>query len=84
MLTPSDTALQHLLLPHASTPHCGAASFATDGGNLADLGLQPLVFGPGEIEVAHQADEYVPVDHLVRAVDAIEDLVRRRCCETLA
>lgn len=80
MLTPRGTPLEHLLQGHSGHPDCGAALFATDGGNLARLGLQPLVFGPGSIDVAHKADEYVPIPELVRAVDVIEDVVRRRCC----
>ena len=80
MLTETGTGLQKLLMPHASHPGCGAASFATDGGNLARLGLKPLVFGPGSIEVAHQADEFVPEADLRHAVDVLEAVVRRRCC----
>ncbi len=79
LLTAEGTALQALLAPHAAHPHCGAATFATDGGNLAKLGCRPLIFGPGSIEVAHQADEHVPIDQLVRAVDVIEEIVRARC-----
>ncbi len=80
LLTPSNTPLEVLLRPH--TPHagCGAASFATDGGNLARLGLKPLIFGPGSIEVAHKADEFIPTASLVHAVDVLEDVIRRRCC----
>src|SRR5690606_36157242 len=79
LLTPEGTALQALLAPHAAHPDCGAASFATDGGNLARLGCDPLVFGPGSIEVAHQADEHLAVAQLVRAVDVIEAVVRAHC-----
>jgi len=80
LLTEEGTALQALLRPHASAPDCGAASFATDGGNLAAIGCKPLVFGPGRIEVAHQADEYVEEAQLHQAVDVIEDVVRQQCC----
>ncbi len=80
MLTPRGTALQALLETHAGHPGCGAASFATDGGNLARLGMEPLVFGPGSITVAHQADEFIPQGDLERAVDVIESVVRARCC----
>lgn len=80
LLTHGGTLLESDLVPHACTPDCGSATFATDGGNLAKLGLEPLVFGPGSIEVAHQADEHVPVADLVRAVDVIGSLVRKRCC----
>lgn len=79
LLTRAGTSLEDDLRPHACGPGCGSATFATDGGNLAKLGLEPLIFGPGSIEVAHQADEHVAIEELVRAVDVIEGLVRRRC-----
>lgn len=79
MLTPEGTPLEALLRPYASTPTLGAASFATDGGNLARAGMRSLVFGPGSIDVAHKADEYVPVDELHRAVDVVAEVVARRC-----
>lgn len=80
MYTPAGTALEPLLDLHADDHRHGAASFATDGGNLAKLGMEPLVFGPGAIEVAHMADEHVAVADLVRAVDVVEAVVRARCC----
>ncbi|MCB9675064.1 MAG: acetylornithine deacetylase [Alphaproteobacteria bacterium] len=80
MLTPRHTPLEHCLAEHAHTHEVGAASFATDGGNLAKLGMRPLVFGPGDIDVAHKADEFVPTAELVRAVDIVEQVVRRHCC----
>lgn len=79
MLTPRDTPLEHTLCSHSPHPHVGAATFATDGGNLARLGMQPLVFGPGDINVAHKADEFVPIAELHRAVDVIEAVVRQHC-----
>lgn len=79
MLTPEGTPLEALLRPHATSPDLGAASFATDGGNLARAGMRSLVFGPGSIDVAHKADEYVPIDELHRAVDVVAEVVARRC-----
>ncbi len=80
MLTPPGTPLEQALQPHSPHGQVGAAGFATDGGNLAALGLEPLIFGPGSIDVAHRADEHIPLDELHRAVDIIEALVRQRCC----
>ncbi len=80
LLTPEGTDLESLLRPHADAPRTGSAAFATDGGNLARLGALPLVFGPGSIQVAHQADEYIDGSALYRAVDVITDIVRARCC----
>jgi acetylornithine deacetylase len=79
LLTPTGTRLETLLRPHARTQELGAASFATDGGNLERLGVRTLVFGPGSIEVAHKADEYVPVDELHRAVDVVADVSWKAC-----
>jgi acetylornithine deacetylase len=82
LLTDEGTPLQDLLSAHASRADLGAATFATDGGNLARLGMAPLVFGPGSIDVAHQADEFVPRDELHRCVDMVEQVVRARCGAT--
>lgn len=79
MLTAPGTDLQSLLLPHACTQELGSAGFATDGGNLSKLGVAPLVFGPGSIDVAHKADEYVPIAELEKAVDVVRSVVRARC-----
>lgn len=79
MLTPLGTPLERALRPFADHPGCSACTFATDGGNLARLGLAPLVFGPGSIQVAHQADEYVTSADLVRAVSVVHDVVRKWC-----
>lgn len=80
MLTAAGTSLESALRPHASRPGTGACTFGTDGGNLAKVGLKPLVFGPGSIAVAHRANEYVAADALHRAVDVLADVIRRQCC----
>jgi acetylornithine deacetylase len=41
-------------------------SFGTEAPQLTELGAQAVVFGPGDIRVAHQTGEYVPVEELVR------------------
>lgn len=79
MLTPEGTALEGILRAFASTQALGAAAFATDGGNLERLGVKTLVFGPGSIDVAHKADEFVPIAELHRAVDVVEAVVGTRC-----
>ena len=79
MLTEEGTALQRALTAYASDPSTGCAPFATDGGNLARLGMHPLVFGPGSIDVAHRADEYITVDDLMRGERVVHGLVRDWC-----
>jgi acetylornithine deacetylase len=79
MLTPEGLALQEALSKHACHQDLGAASFATDGGNLAALGIQSLIFGPGSIDVAHKANEYVSREALLKGVDMVEAVIRERC-----
>ena len=43
------------------------AAFATDAGLFDDAGLPGVVFGPGSIEQAHTAREWVAVDQVERA-----------------
>jgi acetylornithine deacetylase len=56
-----------------------SASYSTDAGWLQRLGLDCVLFGPGDIAVAHQPDEYVPAEDLVRGRRLLEGLVRRFC-----
>jgi len=39
-------------------------SFGTDAGYFSDAGISTVVFGPGSIDRAHKADEYITVDEL--------------------
>ncbi len=79
MLSEAGLPLQGLLTPHCCGGEPAAASFATDGGNLADLGISSLIFGPGSIDVAHAPDEYIEIEALSRAVGMVQDVVRARC-----
>ena len=79
LLTPEGLALQAALEEHACHKKLGAASFATDGGNLASLGIQSLIFGPGSIDVAHKANEYVSREALERGAKMVEAVIRDRC-----
>jgi acetylornithine deacetylase len=79
LLTPENQPLQATLTPHACTPKTGAAAFGTDGGNLAALGIRSLIFGPGSIDVAHKANEFIEPQALSQATRAIEQIVHSRC-----
>jgi acetylornithine deacetylase len=42
--------------------------FGTEAGQFVEQGIDAVVFGPGHIEQAHKADEYVELDELEDAV----------------
>jgi acetylornithine deacetylase len=79
MLSPKGLALQEALSHHTCCAEIGAASFSTDGGNLASLGIQSLIFGPGSIDVAHKANEYVSIEALNKGAQMVEAVIRDRC-----
>ena len=82
--TARGTTLEGWLTPHLAPADDDCAGFATDGGNLALLGCEPLIFWPGRIEVAHQADEYVEEAELRHAVTVVRDVVGRSMREAQA
>ncbi len=45
---------------------CGVP-FGSDASKLSRAGIPTIVFGPGSIDQAHAADEYVPVDEVIAA-----------------
>ena len=55
------------------------APFATDGGPLAALALETVIWGPGSIEVAHRADEWMPKAELQRCAELLPRLVDEFC-----
>ncbi len=60
---------------------CSAQSalFGTEAPYLAQLGLQTLVLGAGDIGVAHQPDEYVTMAEIERATELYGQLIGRYC-----
>jgi acetylornithine deacetylase len=49
--------------------------FGTEAGQFVDAGIDAVVFGPGHIEQAHKADEFVALDELVHAVRIFEQVM---------
>jgi succinyl-diaminopimelate desuccinylase len=51
--------------------------FGSDASKMDSAGIPTIVFGPGSIEQAHTADEYVAVAEVVQAARMIEHIARR-------
>ena len=65
---------------------CGCSAktalFGTEAPYLAEMGLQTLVLGAGDIAVAHQPDEYVTIAAIERVTDVYAKLIQRFCIES--
>jgi acetylornithine deacetylase len=66
-------------LEEATRKTAGAISFGTEAPQLAELGADAVVFGPGDIRVAHRTGEFVPVAELRAAVQILRRTIERFC-----
>jgi acetylornithine deacetylase len=57
----------------------GTVSFGTEAPQLAELGADAVVFGPGDIRVAHRTGEFVPVEELRECARILHRTVERFC-----
>lgn len=56
-----------------------SVAFATEAPYLQQLGLDVVILGPGDIEQAHQPDEFLALDRVQPSIDLMSQLVKR-CC----
>ena len=54
-------------------------SFGTEAPQMTALGARSVVFGPGNIQVAHQTGEFVPIPELIRCEEILEAAIRHFC-----
>jgi acetylornithine deacetylase len=57
----------------------GTVSFGTEAPQLTELGADAVVFGPGDIRVAHRTGEFVPVEELRECARILRRTVERFC-----
>lgn len=57
----------------------GSVAFGTEAPSMIVLGAEAVVFGPGDIRVAHRTGEFVPVDELTRCVGILRAAVAHFC-----
>jgi acetylornithine deacetylase len=78
METPADAAIVQAGEELTGHP-AEAVAFGTEGPYFAELGLQTLILGAGDIDQAHQPDEFIDPARLGPAVEIVRALVRRFC-----
>ncbi|WP_313596962.1 acetylornithine deacetylase [Psychrobacter sanguinis] len=76
-MTDTDSeALQQLIagLVQSSARH--KVAYATEGGQFTNAGIATVICGPGSIEQAHKADEYVELAQLAECDDFLQKLLQ--------
>jgi acetylornithine deacetylase len=64
--------LERSLKQESMTPKIEGLSAWTDAALLNAAGIPAVCFGPGDIALAHAAEEYVPVDEIEKAAAVLE------------
>lgn len=78
METPADTAI--IRAAETLTGHTAeAVAFATEAPYLNSMGINTVVLGPGDIDQAHQPDEYLALDRIGPTVNLLQNLIRQFC-----
>jgi len=76
--TSEDSAvIQFLQAQTGNAPQ--TVAFGTEAPQLTALGAQAVVFGPGDIQVAHQTGEFVPRAELSRCAEVLEAAITQFC-----
>lgn len=56
-----------------------SVAFGTEAPLLQRLGMDTIILGPGDIDQAHQPDEYLALDRLQPCIDTLRGLIRHYC-----
>ena len=67
------------LMEEASGKSSGTIAFGTEAPQMAELGAEAVVFGPGNIRVAHRTGEFVPIEELHRCVEILTRALEKFC-----
>lgn len=77
-MTDDDSAeLQHLIAALVTDDKRHKVAYATEGGQFTNAGIPTIICGPGSIEQAHKADEYVELSELERCDNFLAQLLER-------
>ena len=57
----------------------GTVAFGTEAPSMIAVGAEAVVFGPGDIRVAHRTGEFVPVEELNRCTEILIQAIQHFC-----
>jgi acetylornithine deacetylase len=56
-----------------------SVSFGTEGPYFSELGMDTVILGAGDIDQAHQPDEYLHEERIKPMVDILQGMIQRFC-----
>ncbi len=76
--TPATAAIVRATEELTGAP-AGVASFGTEGPYLNALGMETVILGPGNVECAHQPDEFLELATIEPTLELLRGLIGRFC-----
>jgi acetylornithine deacetylase len=73
----SDSAVFTAACAQLASNGADKVAFGTEAGHFQEYGIPAIVCGPGSIEQAHKADEFVPLAELAECERFIDGMVER-------
>ncbi|MBW1635691.1 MAG: acetylornithine deacetylase [Deltaproteobacteria bacterium] len=80
METPADADI--VLTTERLTRHAaGAVAYGTEAPYFQALGMETIILGPGDIDQAHQPDEFIDMERLQPMIDILSELIVHYCAQ---
>ncbi|HUA34088.1 MAG TPA: M20 family metallopeptidase [Candidatus Binataceae bacterium] len=77
--SPRGTALEKVLFGLTGARDSGGALFGTDGGWFSPAGIVSLICGPGDLDQAHQPDEFIRREPFESGSAMVSQVIERMC-----
>jgi acetylornithine deacetylase len=58
-----------------------SVAFGTEGPFYNDMGIETVILGPGDIDVAHQPNEYLQIDRIEPMINILSKMLLHFCEE---
>jgi len=62
----------------------GSVAFGTEGPYLNSMGMETVILGPGDIDQAHQANEYIAMERMTPMLEILKKMIGHFCIEEIS
>jgi len=79
---PMHTDMHSEIVKHSETltgHHSACVTYCTEGPFFNDMGMETVILGPGDIDVAHQPNEYLQQERIEPMIDVLSKLIMQFC-----
>ncbi len=81
LLVSADSVICQTMCDLMSQKSAAGVSYATDAAILQTMGIDPIIWGPGSIDVAHKPNEFMPKNEFAQARRILDMAVERFCTQ---